>query len=73
MEVQVGTQVVWTNTDTVTLPVRLEQVDANGNSTLVSESQIGPGGYFSTQLLNAGTYRFYCTEERDKYGTIEVR
>jgi plastocyanin len=73
MEVQVGTQVVWTNADTVTLPVRLEKVDDNGNSTLVIGSEIGPGDYFSTQLPNAGTYRFYCTEEKDKYGTINVK
>lgn len=73
MEVQVGTQVVWMNADTVSLPVRLEKVDDNGNGTLVSESEIGPGDTFSTQLSNAGTYRFYCTKEKDIYGTINVQ
>lgn len=70
MEVQAGTEIAWTNEDTVTLPVQLKQLDNAGNETDISGSEIGPGDQFSTQLQDAGTYRFYCSE--DVYGTIVV-
>lgn len=71
MEVQTGTQVTWTNDDTVTLSVSLTRVDEQGNETNISESEIEPGDSFSTQLAEAGAYRFYCSD--DVYATISAR
>ena len=71
MEVQAGTEIAWTNEDTVTLPVQVKQLDEAGNETDISASEIGPGDQFSTQLQETGTYRFYCSE--DVYGTIIVK
>jgi plastocyanin len=74
METQVGMTVSWTNGDTVKLPIEIVQVDDAGNMTGVGKSEIGPGDVFSTKFYNAGSYRFYCSEEKkDVYGTITVK
>jgi hypothetical protein len=73
MEAQVGMQAMWTNGDTVTLPITIERSDSAGNLIDTGKSEIGPGDSFSMLFNEAGTYRFYCSEDRDVYGTITVK
>jgi len=72
MEVQVGMQVVWMNGDTVPLAIRLEKYDDGGNVTDIGQSEINAGDYFYTQFHDVGTYRFYCSDNKDVYGMITV-
>lgn len=74
MEAQIGMTVVWTNGDTVKLPIALVQIDDAGNVIDAGKSEVGPGDMFSTKFDNTGTYRFYCSgENKDVYGTINVK
>ena len=73
VEIQAGTQVVWTNNDTVGLDIQLEKLDKNGNSSQISQSELGVGDSFSMQFFDSGTYRFYCTDEKSSFGTIIVQ
>ena len=74
METQVGMTGAWINGDIVKLPIEIVQFDDAGNMTGVGKSEIGPGDAFSTKFYDAGSYRFYCSEEnKDVYGTITVK
>jgi len=73
MEGQLGMTLAWTNGDTVSLPVQIDEFNENGAVTDTSKSNIGPGDIFSIQEFRSGTYRFYCSENRDIYGTIIVK
>lgn len=72
MVVQVGMQVVWTNGDIVPLALKLEELDENDTVAGTGQAEIGPGNSFSTQFSEAGTYRFYCSDNTDVYATITV-
>ena len=74
METQVGMTVSWKNGDMVKLSIEIVQFDDAGNMTGAGKSEIGPGDAFSTKFYDAGSYRFYCSDEnKDVYGTITVK
>jgi len=73
IEAQVGTYAQWTNGDTVRLPLQIEQYDAFGAVTDIGRSEIGPGDQFSLYFYETGEYRFFCSENKDVYGTITVK
>ena len=72
IEAEIGMTVAWTNGDSVVLPLAIEGLDANGNVVDKGTSEIGPGDTFSTQFMEAGIYRIYCSADREVYGTITV-
>jgi len=73
IEAQAGTYAQWTNGDTIRLPLQIEQYDEAGTVTDIGRSEIGPGDQFSLYFYEAGEYRFFCSENRDIYGTITVK
>jgi len=73
MEVQLGMQVWWINSDADPLPIMLEQLDDDGNVVATGKSEINLENKFSMQFDNPGIYRLYCSENRDTYATITVK
>jgi len=73
IQAQVGTEAEWINGDTVSLPIQFEQRDAAGVVTDIGSSEIGPGDRFSILFHDTGEYRFYCSADKDVYGTITVK
>lgn len=73
MEVQVGTEVAWINGDTVTIPIRLEELDNKGNVLSIGKSEINSENIFSARFDHPATYHLYCSENRDVYATITVK
>src|SRR4030095_9301489 len=73
MEVQVGTQVAWTNGDTISHPIILEELDDHGNILTTGQLEINTETFFSVRFDHAGVYHFYCSRKRDLYATITVK
>ena len=73
IEVQAGTQVVWTNRDDVDHILLLECVDENGDLIDSGGTDLlQPGSTFSITLTEPGQYTYYCSEDRALSGTITV-
>lgn len=70
---QVGMQVAWKNVDTVSLPIKVERLNADGSIADTGRSTIDPETIFAVQFYEAGIYHVYCTENADTYATITVK
>jgi len=73
LEIQAGTYAQWTNGDMVGLLIRVEQYDKSGMVTDIGRSEIQPGDQFSMLFYDAGEYSFFCSENKDVYGTLTVK
>jgi plastocyanin len=73
IEIQIGTQIAWTNLDNVDRMLMIERkneqgvlVDSGGTDLLQPDSS------FSVILTVPGQYTYYCSEDRTAFGTITV-
>ena len=73
IEAAVGTQVMWTNADTVALSLKLEELDEYGDAINSETSELQPGDSFSRVFPEPVTYRYSCSEEMDGYRLITVK
>ncbi len=73
IEAEVGMWVAWNNIDTVSLPMKIEKLDKDGNVTGTGRSDVQPESTFAMDFTEAGNYRVYCTENADTYATITVK
>jgi plastocyanin len=73
IEIQVGTQIAWTNLDIVDRVLMIERKDEQG---IVVDSGgtdlLQPGTSFSITLTDPGQYTYYCSKDRTAFGTITV-
>jgi plastocyanin len=65
-DVQVGTTVTWTNSDSV---AHTSTSDQNGWNS----GTVAPGGRFSFTFQNAGTFSYHCAIHPGMIGTVVVR
>jgi plastocyanin len=73
IEVAPGTQVMWTNADTVPLTFKMEQLNENDEVVNTETSELKPGATMSKTFPAPATYRYYCSKEMDGYRTIVVK
>lgn len=73
VEVQIGMQIAWTNSDDVNHTLILERQDDYG---VVVDSGgtdlLQPGNTFSITLTEPGQYTYYCSLDKVAFGTITV-
>lgn len=73
IEAEVGMTVAWKNVDTVSQPIKVERLNADGSVADTGRSTIDPGTIFALQFYEAGIYHVYCTENANTYATITVK
>ena len=73
IEIQIGMQIEWTNTDNEDRVLLLERKDEqevlidSGGTDLLQ-----PGATFSITLMDPGHYVYYCSEDHTAFGAITV-
>lgn len=73
IEVEPNTYISWTNADNVDRMLIIERFDENG--VLVESGGmplLQPGTTFSMMMTEMGQYTYYCSLDREQFGTINV-
>jgi len=72
LEVQRGTQVLWTNGDTVNLAIAIEELEDHGKGKGKGGSEIQPGDIFGATFTELGRYKIQCSDESAVSGILTV-
>ena len=73
VEVKAGMQIAWTNRDNVDRILWIDRKDESGNLMDAGGTDLlQPEVTFTITLTDPGVYTYYCSKDRQAFGTITV-